>query len=740
MLMAGCVTGLGGQGDHSSGIELRRGGMSHSKGRVTRSGTRKYQTANDYDLVGRVVKSVHTIEGVSYRYSFQYGYTGGGANSGEFGPRVIATEFPDGERLTVAVDSVGDSQQVLSSFEDATLGQMYRDEISGRKKLNSFGQLDWQDLGNGTRTYAIYDSSRRLSQSVTMRLRDGTVLQAFEYRYDKTGRITAVDDFCTWETSTPVCCDPREASCNKQEQSVEYEYDVAGWLKTAKWGGVIQSFFGDAIGNLTRKADSHLEYADANHPHAVTKLTTQTGSVSGTYRYNEIGSLIRMEEDGVVTQFKWNAANMPVETHRGSDVTKRFYVDETLYKREDTINGEVATTWFLPGVRIENDTFRKNYGVAERESQPSRNTPEGRRGTLRFFHTNHLGSSTLVTNAEGVPVHRAVYAPYGEELRKVGAYTPKQAFTGKERETVTGLYDYGARLYNSRTGRFISADSVMDGLNRYSYVANDPINYNDPTGHEKSTIELNSSEYFYDESTREYRHKSEAKGKGGNCSLVVQVTDTIPMTEQLDFLGYAYYDVRSTPSPVAVPKVVPEPAPEIVNTSFVAGIRRVPLWLTFSAVLGFVLANPLEVGPENLDEYRKEKCRERRDIEVPSETRIEAREKAIRLSLQYIHRKLSKHVPRHERQSKSRLSASSRCDERPASAYEVEVYVMIDGFPVVLAVEHPNGHVFPKDDGSLKIIPPHFHMRRDYQDKRTAEFEQIHFTYPLAQPSTERRR
>jgi len=52
-----------------------------------------------------------------------------------------------------------------------------------------------------------------------------------------------------------------------------------------------------------------------------------------------------------------------------------------------------------------------------------------------------------------------------------------------------GLYDYGARWYDSTIGRFIQADSIVpnlgnpQALNRYSYVLGNPLRYTDPTGH-----------------------------------------------------------------------------------------------------------------------------------------------------------------------------------------------------------------------------------------------------------------
>ena len=62
-------------------------------------------------------------------------------------------------------------------------------------------------------------------------------------------------------------------------------------------------------------------------------------------------------------------------------------------------------------------------------------------------------------------------------------------FTGQRAERGFGLMDYNARYYNPRLGRFISADSIVpepgnpQALNRYSYVNNSPVRYDDPSGH-----------------------------------------------------------------------------------------------------------------------------------------------------------------------------------------------------------------------------------------------------------------
>ena len=69
-------------------------------------------------------------------------------------------------------------------------------------------------------------------------------------------------------------------------------------------------------------------------------------------------------------------------------------------------------------------------------------------------------------------------------------------FTGKERDSETGLDYFGARYYGSNMGRFMSPDwsavpealpysnvANPQSLNQYSYVENNPIRNIDPDGH-----------------------------------------------------------------------------------------------------------------------------------------------------------------------------------------------------------------------------------------------------------------
>ncbi len=107
-----------------------------------------------------------------------------------------------------------------------------------------------------------------------------------------------------------------------------------------------------------------------------------------------------------------------------------------------------------------------------------------------YYHTDHLGSSTVITNASGNKVQETYYYPFGETRVSTGNAT-NYKYTGQEEDPETGLYYYGARYYDPIIGRFISADTIVpnfadpQSLNRYSYVENNPLRYIDPTGHFK---------------------------------------------------------------------------------------------------------------------------------------------------------------------------------------------------------------------------------------------------------------
>ncbi|MBI4707735.1 MAG: hypothetical protein HY761_07415 [Candidatus Omnitrophica bacterium] len=94
-----------------------------------------------------------------------------------------------------------------------------------------------------------------------------------------------------------------------------------------------------------------------------------------------------------------------------------------------------------------------------------------------------------MTDENGNIAERYSYDAYGNTTIKDAAGCKLQAsgignhyaYTGREFDSETGLYYYRARYYDPQIGRFLQEDPVW-GLNFYSYVDNNPLNFIDPYG------------------------------------------------------------------------------------------------------------------------------------------------------------------------------------------------------------------------------------------------------------------
>jgi RHS repeat-associated protein len=110
-------------------------------------------------------------------------------------------------------------------------------------------------------------------------------------------------------------------------------------------------------------------------------------------------------------------------------------------------------------------------------------------GGAMYFLTDQVESVKVVVNDQGLPVSRTEYLPYGETWFQEGesGHTPK--YNSQEMDKESGFYFFNARHYDSEIGRFVTADSVVDGStdsqgwNRYMYTRGNPVRYMDPTGH-----------------------------------------------------------------------------------------------------------------------------------------------------------------------------------------------------------------------------------------------------------------
>ena len=103
---------------------------------------------------------------------------------------------------------------------------------------------------------------------------------------------------------------------------------------------------------------------------------------------------------------------------------------------------------------------------------------------VQYAHSDHLGSTNSATDASGTVQQIETYTPFGERVfeKAPTVLSMSSLYTGQELDRESDLYNYGARYYDPATAKFLSVDPVFDSPNRYSYVANNPLSRNDPTG------------------------------------------------------------------------------------------------------------------------------------------------------------------------------------------------------------------------------------------------------------------
>ena len=170
-------------------------------------------------------------------------------------------------------------------------------------------------------------------------------------------------------------------------------------------------------------------------------VTPASGSAS--YKYDALGRRVqRAPSAGASTNFIYD----------GQDVVK------------DT-NSDGTTVEYLNGPGIDNKIRQKGSSSS----------------TTYYFAQDHLGSTTALTGTTGKLVERISYDGYGNS---VGSTRTRYGFTGRERDSLTGLMYYRARFYDPQLGRFISQDPIglIGGINLFAYVENNPLLFSDPSG------------------------------------------------------------------------------------------------------------------------------------------------------------------------------------------------------------------------------------------------------------------
>lgn len=222
-------------------------------------------------------------------------------------------------------------------------------------------------------------------------------------------------------------------------QGSSYSYQPFNRLVSANG----TTFGYDPNGNQTSKSNASGSWAYVWDYENRLKQASLSGGVSVTYSYDALGRRIQ----------------------RTSSVsgTERFVYDGADVVRDlDGSNATVAD--YLNALGIDNKLRQTTSSITS------------------YFITDHLGTTRGLSDATGILTSGLSYDSFGNFTG--GSASTRYTYTGREADAETGLMYYRARWYDRQQGRFISEDPVGfdSGVNWYTYVENNPVASNDPSG------------------------------------------------------------------------------------------------------------------------------------------------------------------------------------------------------------------------------------------------------------------
>jgi RHS repeat-associated protein len=376
--------------------------------------------AYTYDLLGRMTGASQTGNTLTFTYDAL------GRNLTQVGPHGTVSSIWDigGRRTRIThPDAFYVDQEYLVTGEMTVIRE--NGAASGVGVLATFayddlGRRTTLTRGNGTMASYAYDAVSRLA-SLTDNPAGTTYDQTLGFSYNPASQITQA----TRSNDLFAWAGHGTGSTSSTANGLN-QITVHGGTSTSH----------DARGNMTADGlGKTFGYSSQN------LLTSATGSVTLAY-----DPMLRLYQVAGVATTRFG--------YDGADLINEYNASNALQRK------------FVHGPRLDEPlVWYEGSGTSDR----------------RFLHADERRSISAVSNSSGTVTSVNTYDEYGAPgSGNIGRFQ----YTGQKWITEIGLYDYKARMYHPKLGRFVQTDPIGygGGMNLYAYVRADPINYTDSMG------------------------------------------------------------------------------------------------------------------------------------------------------------------------------------------------------------------------------------------------------------------
>jgi RHS repeat-associated protein len=425
-----------------------------------------------HDLMGRIGTESRKINGQGQTTSYTYNYDDS-----------LATLVYPGTGKTLTYTTLRDGRQ--SAVQDISGSINYAQNAT----YAAFGGL--KSMSNGSAITVTNAYNARLQPILLSATKTGSTLFSVCYDFHLGLAINAAP--CTFSASTSGDNGNVYQVWNNRDntRNEAITYDSLNRIASAQsngtqWG---ENFTIDAWGNLTKETGIAGK-TNAESLNVSVGTNNQFTTASG-FTYDAAGNMVTNGS----TTYKYDAENRLTTTGGytyyydgdGNRAVKSNGSTGTLYWRGPT--GDPVSESSLTGTSQEEYIFFNGARIARRDVAG---------GAQHYYFSDYVGSHGVVVNATGTTFEQDIdYYPFGAVAHDYSPnLTQHYRFDGKERDTESGLDNFGARYDASNLARFMTPDWAEkpttvpyasfgnpQSLNLFSFVNNNPTTTRDTDGH-----------------------------------------------------------------------------------------------------------------------------------------------------------------------------------------------------------------------------------------------------------------
>lgn len=338
------------------------------------------------------------------------------------------------------------------------------------------GMLTQTAYPNGVTSSYTYNDLYRLTD-IHHTLNSQT-LARYTYTLDPVGNRTRVDEtngnYILWgyDDAYRLVSEERYTNTGILENSGAYQYDT--------------------VGNRTQETITPNGQTPQITNYTYNTLDQLQTAGTATYTYDARGNLEQIVDGANTTTYSWDALDRLTSVSMPNGDTADYVYDMNGRRVHQTING-IQTNYLWDELSTFGDVILETNGSGTQLVSyvlgNGRLISQNRGGNLSYYLHDGQRSVRALTDSSGNITDSYNYDAFGEIYQQAGSSSNSYLYTGQQHDPATGLYSLRSRYYNPSSGRFLSRDIFPYNLwypneiGRYTYTANNPVNFLDPSGY-----------------------------------------------------------------------------------------------------------------------------------------------------------------------------------------------------------------------------------------------------------------